>query len=65
MLLRKFGKCLPGVKYYLFKSYCYNLDCASFWYDSALKNLKVAYNYSLRRLLGVPSNNSAGGMFVI
>ena len=29
-----------------------------------MKNLKVAYNNSLRRLLGLPSHNSANGMFV-
>ena len=41
--------------------------CAPFWYDStktAMVNLKVAYNHSLRRLLGLPSHNSASGMFV-
>ena len=29
-----------------------------------MKNLKIAYNNSLRRLLGLPSHNSASGMFV-
>ena len=29
-----------------------------------MKNLKVAYNNSLRRLLGLPSHNSASVMFV-
>ena len=29
-----------------------------------MKNLKVAYNNSLRRLLGLPSHNSASSMFV-
>ena len=40
--------------------------CAPFWYDStktAMKNLKVAYNNSLRRLLDLPCHN-ASGMFV-
>ena len=69
MLLRKFVKCSPDVKCYLFKTYCCNLYCAPFWYDStkaAMKNLKIAYNNSLRRLhvLGLPSHNSASGMFV-
>ena len=66
MLLRKFVKCSPNVKCYLFKTYCCNLYCAPFWYDStktAMKNLKVAYN-SLRRLLGLPSHYSASSMFV-
>ena len=67
MLLKKFVKCSPDVKCYLFKTYCCNLYCAPFWYDStktAMKNLKVAYNNSLRRLLGLPSYNSASSMFV-
>ena len=67
MLLRKFVKYSPGLKCYLFKTYCCNLYCAPFWYDSikaAMKTLKVAYNNSLRRLLGLPSHNSASGMFV-
>ena len=50
MLLGKFVnsspemKCPPGVKCYLFKTYCCNLYCAPFWYDStktALKNIKI------------------------
>ena len=67
MLLRKFVKCSPDVKCYLFKTYCCNLYCAPFWYDSnktAMKNLKVAYNNSLRRLLCLPNHNSASSMFV-
>ena len=62
MLLRKFVKYSPDVKCYLFKTYCCNLYCASFWYYStkaATKNLKIAYNNSLRRLIGLPSHNSA------
>ena len=65
MLLRNFVKCSPDVKCYLFKTYCCNLYCASFWYDStkaAMKNLKVAYNNSV--YVGLPSHNSASGMFV-
>ena len=34
MLLRKFVECSPDVKCYLFKTYCCNLYCATFWYDS-------------------------------
>ena len=67
MLLRKFVKCSPDVKCYLFKTYYCNLYCVTFWYDStkaAMKYLKVAYNNSLPRLLGLPSHNSASGMFV-
>ena len=67
MLLRKFVKCSPDVKCYMFKTYCCNLYCALLWCDStkaAMKNLKVANNNSLHRLLGLPSHNSASGMFV-
>ena len=59
MLLKKFVKCSPDVKCYLFKTYCCNLYCAPFWYGSpktAMKNLKVAYNNSLRKLLGFASS---------
>ena len=66
MLLRKFVKCSPDMECYLFKIYCCNLYCTSFWYDStknAMKNLKVAYNNSLPRLLGLPSHNNASSMF--
>ena len=65
MLLRKFVKCSPDLKCYLFKTYCYNLYCAPFWYDStktAMKNLKVAYNKSLRILLGLPRHTSASSI---
>ena len=31
---------------------------------AAMKNLKIAYNNGLRRLLSLPSLNSASGMFV-
>ena len=34
MLLKKFVKCSPDVKCYLFETYCCNLYCAPFWYDS-------------------------------
>ena len=67
MLLRNFLKCSPDVKCYLLETYCCSLYYAPFWYDStktAMKNLKVAYNNSLRRLLGLPSHNSASSMFV-
>ena len=51
ILLRKLAKCSPDVKCYLFKTHCCNLYCAPFWYYSTkteMKNLKVAYNDSLR-----------------
>ena len=67
MLIRKFTKCSPDVKCFLFKSYCSNLYCSILWYDcskTALKNLRIAYNNSLRKLLGIPKYNSASEMFV-
>ena len=59
-LCRKFTKCSPDVKCFLFKSYCSNLYCSILWYDcskTALKNLRIAYNNSLRKLLGIPKYN--------
>ena len=61
MLLRKLRK------FYFFKTYCCNSYCAPCWYDftkADMKNLKVAYNNSLRSLLGLPSHNNASGMLV-
>ena len=55
------------VKCYLFKTYCFHLYCAPMWFDctiTALKKLKVAYNNSLRRFMGLPWRNSASEMFV-
>ena len=59
--------CDLDLKSQMRKYYCCNLYCAPFWYDStkaAMENLKVAYNNSLRTLLGLPNHNSASGMFV-
>ena len=30
---------------------------------TAMRRLRIAYNNSLRRLLGIPKHNSASGMF--
>ena len=41
--------------------------CSTLWYNctvTAMKRLRIAYNNSLRRLLGIPKHNSASGMFV-
>ena len=67
LLLRMFSRCSVEVKCYLFKTYCSNLYCAPMWFDctkTALKKLKVAYNNSLRRFMGLPWRNSASEMFV-
>ena len=41
--------------------------CSTKWYNctvTAMRRLRIAYNNSLRRLLGIPKHNSASGMFV-
>ena len=51
---------------YLFNMYCSNY-CSSFWFDSsktAMKNIKITYNNSLKWLLSLPKHNSASEMFV-
>ena len=67
MIIRKFSRCSPDVKCFLFKSYCSNLYCSILWYDcskTALKTLRIAYNNSLIKLFGIPKYNSASEMFV-
>ena len=67
LLLRKFSRCSVNVKCYLFKTYCSNLYCAPMWFDctkTVLTKLKVAYNNSLRRFMGLPWHNRASEMFV-
>ena len=67
ILLRRFSKCYIDVKCYLFKMYCSNLYCSSFWYDSskrAMKKINIAYNNSLRRLLVLHKHNSASETLV-
>ena len=68
MIIRKFSRCSPDVKCFLFKSYCSNLYCSILWYDcskTALKTLRIAYNNSLRKLLGIPKYNSASEMWYV
>ena len=41
--------------------------CSTMWYNcavTAMRRLRIAYNNSIRRLLGIPKPNSASGMFV-
>ena len=41
--------------------------CSTLWCNctvTAMKRLRIAYNNSLRRLLGIPQHNSASEMFV-
>ena len=67
IISRKFAKCSPDVKCTLFKSFCSNMYCSTMWYNgtvTAMRKLRIAYNNSLRRLLGIPKCNSASEMFV-
>ena len=64
ILSRKFSKCSPDVKCTLFKSFCSNMYCSTMWYNCTVRRLRIAYNNSLKRLLGIPKHNSARGMFV-
>ena len=68
MLIKKFFKCTVDVKCYLFKTYCSTLYCSAMWFDStksAMKELKMAYNNCLRRILTLPTYNSASEMFAV
>ena len=65
-LVRKFKFCNVDVKCNLFKSFCYSLYCASLWSNfkqSTFQRLKVSYNNVMRRLMGVPTYNSASFLF--
>ena len=67
ILSRKISKCSPDVKCTLFKAFCSNMYCSTLWYNctvTTMKRLRIAYNNSLRRLLGIPKHNSASEMFV-
>ena len=60
-------KCSVNIKCYSFKTYCSTIYCSALWFNStktALTKLKIAYNNSLRRLLGLPKYNSTSEMFV-
>ena len=57
IIIRKFSKCSADVKGFLIQSYCSNLHCSIGWYycsKTALKTMRIAYNNSLRKLLGIP-----------
>ena len=67
ILSRKFAKCSPDVKCTLYKYFCSNMYCSTMWYNgnvTAMRKLRIAYNNSLRRLLGIPKYNSASEIFV-
>ena len=67
ILSRKFSKCSPDVKCTLLTAFCSNMYCSILRYNctvTAMKRLRIAYNNSHRRLLGIPKHNSASKMFV-
>ena len=67
MLLRRFSKCSIPVKCYVFKTYCTNLYCASLLCNftlTAMKNIKIVYNNSIKRLFFLPKDNNASKMCV-
>ena len=67
MIVRKFGFLSVDVKCSLFKSYCYPLYTCSLWSkyrQATINKLKVCYNNTMRKLLGVPPWHSARTMFV-
>ena len=50
-------------------TYCSTMYCSALWFHSnstktALTKLKIAYNNSLHRFLGLPKYNNASEMFV-
>ena len=67
ILSRKFAECSPDVKCPLFKYFCSSLYYSTMWYNetvTAMRKLRIAYNNSHRRLLGIPKYNSASEMYV-
>ena len=68
ILRRKFYCCSDYIKIMLFKSYCSSMYGSSLWCHfskSVFSRLRVAYNNSLRSLLGLPRWCSATQMFVL
>ena len=66
-LCRKFSMCSVPVKIALFKAYCTPLYTAHLWCrykKESMRKLTVAYNDSMRLLLGAPRSSSASSMFV-
>ena len=66
VLKREFYSCKEQVKLLLFKLYCTSLYCSSLWCSfskTEFSRIRVAYNNSLRILLGLPRWSSASEMF--
>ena len=67
MLSRRFFHCSPEVKMTLFRSYCTNFYCTQLWFNyskETMRKLCVAYNNTIRKLLGYSRFCSASGMLV-
>lgn len=67
LILRNFSKCNTEVKKMLFQSFCTGFYCASLVVKAkqrTLSKLRVCYNDSLRRLMGIPRYSSASALFL-
>ena len=65
-LIRKFKFCSVDVKCTLFRSFCYSIYCISLWSNykrETFQRLRVNYNNIMRRMMGVPTYNSASFLF--
>ena len=66
IISRKFANCSINVKLVVFKTYCSCLYTSQLWgtcLSRTVNRLKVAYNDSLRMVLGIPRYCSASEMF--
>ena len=66
IISRKFANCSINVKLVVFKTYCSCLYTVQLWgtcLSRTMNRLKVAYNDSLRMVLGIPRYCSASEMF--
>ena len=67
VLIRKFSNCSTRVKKQLFQAFCTNFYCTHLWWSYSKETLRkttVAYNNTLRFLLGYQRFCSASGMFI-
>ena len=66
MISRKFANCSINVILVVFKTYCSCLYTSQLWgtcLSRTMNRLKVAYNDSLRMVLGIPRYYNASEMF--
>ena len=64
--IKKFANCSINVKLVVFKTYCSCLYTSQLWgtcLSRTMNRVKVAYNDSLRMVLGIPRYCSASEMF--